>query len=75
VKLVSGPALLPVKVDLTGSNPDGRKMLQEAGSLTIPLLVVYAADGQPMFKSDFYTAGQVIEAIRAALAASRPAAS
>jgi hypothetical protein len=49
-------------------------MLREAGSLTIPLLVVYAADGQPMFKSDFYTAGQVIEAIRAALAASRPAA-
>lgn len=70
VKLVSGPSLLPVKVDLTGSNPDGRKMLRETGSLTIPLLVVYAADGQLIFKSDFYTAGQVIEAIRAALAAS-----
>jgi thiol:disulfide interchange protein DsbD len=75
VKLVSGPSVLPIKVDLTGSNPEGRKMLQEAGSLTIPLLVVYAADGRPIFKSDFYTADQVMEAIRAALAASRPAAS
>ncbi len=73
VKLMSEPSLLPVKVDLTGSNPEGRKMLREAGSLTIPLLVVYAADGQLMFKSDFYTSDQVIEAIRAAEAASRPA--
>jgi hypothetical protein len=38
------------------------------------LLVVYAGDGQPMFKSDFYTTEQVIEAIRAALAAFPPAA-
>ncbi len=75
VKLVSDPSVLPVKVDLTGSNPEGRKMLREAGSLTIPLLVVYAGDGQPMFKSDFYTTEQVIEAIRAAQAASRPVAS
>jgi thiol:disulfide interchange protein DsbD len=74
VKLVSSPSVLPVKVDLTGSNPEGRKMLREAGSLTIPLLVVYAGDGQPMFKSDFYTTEQVIEAIRAALAAFPPAA-
>jgi thiol:disulfide interchange protein len=59
-------------VDLTGSNPAGREKLREAGSLTIPLLVVYAADGRPVFKSDFYTAAQVMEAIEAA-SASRPA--
>ena len=64
-----------MKVDLTGSNPDGRKLLQEAGSLTIPLLVVYAADGRPIFKSDFYTADQVMGAIDVALAASRRSAS
>jgi thiol:disulfide interchange protein DsbD len=75
VKLMAAPSLLPVKVDLTGRNADGRKMLQEAGSLTIPLLAVYAADGRLIFKSDFYTADQVMQAIETALAASRPAAS
>jgi thiol:disulfide interchange protein DsbD len=72
VKLVSEPSVAPIKVDLTGSNPEGRKMLQEAGSLTIPLLLVYKPDGWPAFRSDFYTADQVMEAIRMALAATRP---
>jgi thiol:disulfide interchange protein DsbD len=71
-KLVSEPPVLPMKVDLTGSSPEGRKKLQEAGSLTIPLLVVYQPDGRPVFKSDFYTAGQVAEAIRAVWAAPQP---
>ena len=70
VRLVSEPSVLPVKVDLTGSNPEGRKRLQAAGSLTIPLLLVYTPDGQPIFRSDFYTADQVMVAIRASLAAS-----
>lgn len=74
-KLASRPGVMAMKVDLTGSNPAGRKMLQEAGSLTIPLLVVYAADGRPVFRSDFYTADQVMGAIDIALAASRPGAS
>jgi thiol:disulfide interchange protein DsbD len=71
-RLVSEPSVLPMKVDLTGSSPEGRKKLQEAGSLTIPLLVVYQPDGRPVFRSDFYTSDQVAEAIRAALAASPP---
>jgi thiol:disulfide interchange protein DsbD len=71
-KLVAETSVEPMKVDLTGSNPEGRKKLQEAGSLTIPLVVVYQADGGPVFKSDFYTAEQVEEAIRMAMAASRP---
>ena len=71
-ELVAGTSVEPMKVDLTGSNPEGRKKLREAGSLTIPLLVVYQADGRPVFKSDFYTAEQVEEAIRMAIAASRP---
>jgi thiol:disulfide interchange protein len=71
-KLVSEPSVLPMKVDLTGSNPEGRKKLQEAGSLTIPLLVVYQPDGQPVFRSDFYTPNQAAEAIRTALAAPQP---
>jgi thiol:disulfide interchange protein len=74
VKLASDPRVLPLKVDLTGNNPEGRKKLQEAGSLTIPLLVVYRPDGQSVFRSDFYTANQVAEAIRTALAAAQPKA-
>jgi thiol:disulfide interchange protein DsbD len=71
-EMASRPGVAAMKVDLTGSNPAGREKLREAGSLTIPLLVVYAADGRPVFKSDFYTAAQVMEAIEAA-SASRPA--
>jgi thiol:disulfide interchange protein DsbD len=63
-ELIIESAVVPMKVDLTGSNPEGRKKLLEAGSLTIPLLVVYQADGRPIFKSDFYTAEQVVGAIR-----------
>lgn len=73
--LASRPGVVAMKVDLTGSNPAGREKLRETGSLTIPLLVVYAADGRPVFKSDFYTRDQVMEAIEAALAALRPPAS
>jgi thiol:disulfide interchange protein DsbD len=67
VKLVSDPAVAPIKVDLTGNNPEGRKKLQEAGSLTIPLLVVYRPDGWTVFRSDFYTAAQVVQAVTQAL--------
>jgi len=70
VKLVSGPSVVPIKVDLTGDNPEGRKMLQEGGSLTIPLLLIYKPDGQLVLRSDFYTATQVVEALRESLAAS-----
>jgi thiol:disulfide interchange protein DsbD len=72
-KLVSGPSVAPIKVDLTGNNPEGRKKLQEAGSLTIPLLVVYRPDGWPVFKSDFYTADQVVQAVSRELSPSGPA--
>jgi thiol:disulfide interchange protein DsbD len=66
-KLVSDPSVAPIKVDLTGNNPEGRKKLQEAGSLTIPLLIVYRADGWAVFRSDFYTADQVVQVVTRAL--------
>jgi thiol:disulfide interchange protein DsbD len=71
-KLASHPGVVAMKADLTGSNPAGREKLREAGSLTIPLLVVYASDGRPIFRSDFYTADQVMAVIRGALVPSRP---
>jgi thiol:disulfide interchange protein DsbD len=72
VKLVSDPAVAPIKVDLTGNNPEGRNKLQEARSLTIPLLMVIRPDGGTVFRSDFYTADQVAAAIRASMAGSLP---
>jgi thiol:disulfide interchange protein len=57
---------VPMKVDLTAGNPAGRARLRESGSLTIPLLVVHGKTGEPALRSDFYTAAQVIAAVRAA---------
>ena len=59
--------VVPMKVDITGKNPDGKAKLKEVGSLTVPLLVVFSPDGQMVFKSDFYTVDQVLEAVRQAL--------
>ncbi len=59
--------VVPMKVDITGNNPAGKAKLKEVGSLTVPLLVVFSPGGQLVFKSDFYTVDQVLEAIRQAL--------
>jgi hypothetical protein len=41
----------------------GNEMLAAVERLTIPLLVVFRADGTEVFKGDFYTAEQVVVAI------------
>ena len=53
----------PIKVDLTGTNPAGKALLKASGALTIPLLIVYGADGREVLRSDFYTAQQLLEAL------------
>ncbi|MCI5166057.1 MAG: hypothetical protein D3903_08150 [Candidatus Electrothrix sp. GM3_4] len=58
VKLLTDERVLPMKVDITGNNPEGKAKLKEVGSLTIPLLVVVDADEKQVYKSDFYTANQ-----------------
>ncbi len=55
--------VVPIKVDLTGTNPAGKALLKASGSLTIPLLIVYGADGREVLRSDFYTAQQLLEAL------------
>jgi len=67
VALFSNKDIVPMKVDITGNNPAGKAKLKEIGTLTIPLLVVLAPSGQRVFKSDFYTADQVYEAVMDAL--------
>jgi thiol:disulfide interchange protein DsbD len=59
VRLLNRDEVVPMKVDITGSNPPGREMLRQAGSLSIPLLVVFAPDGRRVYKSDFYTAEEL----------------
>lgn len=58
----------PIKVDITGNNPQGKAKLQEIGHLTIPLLVVYSPAGKEVFRSDFYTVGQILAAVEKARA-------
>ena len=58
--------VVPMKVDLTGNNDEGNAMLNQVGRHQIPLLVVFAPDGTEVFKGDFYTVQQVLDAINKA---------
>jgi thiol:disulfide interchange protein DsbD len=61
--------IVPIKVDLTGSNPDGIAKRDSLGFRSIPLLAVFAPDGTEIFKSEAYTPAQVVEAIEKATTA------
>lgn len=67
VKLFERKEIVPMKVDITGNNPVGKAKLREIGNLTIPLLVIFAPDGNQVFKNDFYTVEQVYNAVTRAL--------
>lgn len=67
VELFQSGRAAPVKVDITGNNPAGKAKLKEVGNLTIPLLVIFSPNGNHVFKSDFYTVGQVLKAVNDAL--------
>jgi thiol:disulfide interchange protein DsbD len=58
--------IVPMKVDITGKNPAGKARLKQIGHLTIPLLVIYSPAVREVFRSDFYTVDQVLEAIEKA---------
>jgi thiol:disulfide interchange protein DsbD len=64
--VLNEPGVALLKADITGKNAPGSAKLAELGRVTIPLLVVYAADGTETLKSEAYTAQQVIDAVRAA---------
>jgi thiol:disulfide interchange protein DsbD len=63
VKLFKRDDILAMKVDITGNNPAGKAKLKEVGNLTIPLLVIFSPSGKQFFKSDFYTADQIYDAV------------
>jgi thiol:disulfide interchange protein DsbD len=66
VEAFNAPGVTPVKVDITGNNPDGDRKLLEVGRRTIPYLVIYAPDGKEVFSSDAYTVENVLDALRKA---------
>ena len=66
VDLFKSDDIVTIKVDITGKNPAGKRKLKEVGSLTIPLLVIYSPKGNVVLKSDFYTADQIISAVKKA---------
>ena len=63
IDLLAAEDVVPIKVDITGSNPPGKAKLKAVGRLTIPLLVIYSSSGEEIFKSDFYTVEQVLRAV------------
>jgi thiol:disulfide interchange protein DsbD len=65
--LLANEDIIPMKVDITSNNPAGKAKLKEVGSLTVPLIVVFAPDGKAVFKSDFYTVNQVLRAVQEVL--------
>jgi len=60
VSRLAQPDVVPMKVDITGNNPAGKAKLRQLGHLTIPLLVIYGPDHGEVFRSDFYTAEQIL---------------
>lgn len=63
VSRLTADDVVPIKVDITGDNPDGVDKLVELGRLAIPLLVVYDSTGHITFMSDFYTVEQLLTAL------------
>ena len=66
IRILAQEHIVPMKVDITGNNPAGKAKLKAVGSLTVPLLIIFAPDGKAVFKSDFYTVDQVLGAIKKA---------
>jgi thiol:disulfide interchange protein DsbD len=61
--LMASDDVVPMKVDITGNNVWGKEKLRELGHLTIPLLVVFDRNGKEVFRSDFYSIKQVVDAV------------
>lgn len=63
---LNSDGITPIKIDLTGNNIVGNEKLTELGRRSIPLLVVLDGNGKEVFKGDFYTQQQVLDAIEKA---------
>jgi thiol:disulfide interchange protein DsbD len=66
VEALEAEGVTPIKIDLTGNNVSGNALLNDLGGLRIPLLIVMTPSGEEVFRGDFYTIKQVVEAINQA---------
>jgi hypothetical protein len=66
VERLNGPDVAAIKIDLTGRNEPGNAKLIAMQRRSIPLLVIFDRSGREVFKEDFYTVEQVVQAIEAA---------
>ncbi len=66
VELLGRDGVVPMKIDLTGDNPEGRAMLQQLDWIGIPLLAVFGPSTgyeDTPHKFDSYTVGTVERAV------------
>jgi len=63
VKLLNGPGVVAMRVDLTGKNPEGADKLKELQWVGIPLLAIYGPGSAEPQKFDTYTQSVVADAI------------
>lgn len=63
VALLNGPGVVALRVDLTGSNPDGQAKLKELNWVGIPLLAIYGPGYAEPVKYDWYTPDMVAAAV------------
>lgn len=68
VGVLSDPGVVPLRVDLTGQNPDGRALLRRLRWVGLPLLAVYgpALEAPGPLLYDSYTSRMVLAAVRKA---------
>ncbi|MFN3168369.1 MAG: thioredoxin family protein [Phycisphaeraceae bacterium] len=65
--VLNGDGVVAMKVDITSeSNTAGIALRNSYGYSQIPLLVVLNADGEPVFKRDWYGQSEVIDAVKQA---------
>ena len=66
VELFKQEDVTPIKVDLTGNNQSGNQLLNDVGGLRIPLLIINDGKGEEVFRGDFYTVDQILDAVQTA---------
>ena len=66
VELFKQEDVTPIKVDLTGNNESGNQLLNDVGGLRIPLLIINDGNGEEVFRGDFYTVEQILDAVQTA---------
>ncbi len=63
VDLLKSPGVTPMKIDLTGDNPDGSARLKSLNWVGIPLLAVFGPGAPEPIKHDAYTPQMVKDAV------------